>query len=278
MVGGEAEKTYHAIQPPWRRGAASSRRPRQYNWWMLLLVSVRDATEAHAALQGGADIIDAKEPANGPLAPVSAATLQSICASVPPGVPISVALGDALPAELDELVASVAFVGSRSAVYFKAAVASDLPDEAAGGIAAACRRLERRADRPEFVVARYVDQPGDADHLSRWVEVCADAGARGLLLDTSRKHGDGLFGSIEPKALAELGSRAAKRGIWLAIAGGVTTAHLEQIGVVQPDVLGVRGAVCEGGRKGVLSGARVAALRQAMDGITPRNRLRALPV
>ena len=32
-----------------------------------LLVSVRNATEAAAAVLGGADILDVKEPANGPL-------------------------------------------------------------------------------------------------------------------------------------------------------------------------------------------------------------------
>ncbi len=36
---------------------------------MKLLVSVADAVEAHAALLGGADIIDAKDPTRGALGP-----------------------------------------------------------------------------------------------------------------------------------------------------------------------------------------------------------------
>lgn len=36
---------------------------------MRLLISVTDAAEAHAALQGGADIIDVKNPAEGRWAP-----------------------------------------------------------------------------------------------------------------------------------------------------------------------------------------------------------------
>ena len=59
---------------------------------MKLLISVRDAGEALDALAGGADIIDAKEPALGPLAPVSAAALQSISAALPPATPLSVGL------------------------------------------------------------------------------------------------------------------------------------------------------------------------------------------
>ena len=38
---------------------------------MRLLVSVRSAEEAAAAVMGGADIVDAKEPALGSLGPVS---------------------------------------------------------------------------------------------------------------------------------------------------------------------------------------------------------------
>ncbi len=245
---------------------------------MRLLVSVRDAAEAHAALAGGANIIDAKEPANGPLAPVSPETLQSICASVPPGVALSAALGDASPAALVALVSSVAPLQRRAALYFKAAVLSERPDEAASGIAAACRHLERRADRAHFMVARYVDRPADARYLSRWLEVCAGSGARGLLLDTSHKQGSNLFSSIEADALAALRSQAASLGIWLAIAGGITDTSMAQIGMVQPDVLGVRGAVCEGGRTGTLSAERVADLRHALAAVTREGRPPALPV
>jgi (5-formylfuran-3-yl)methyl phosphate synthase len=61
---------------------------------MRLLVSVRSASEVGAALAGGADIIDAKEPRHGSLGAVSRRTLASITAVVPPECPLSIALGD----------------------------------------------------------------------------------------------------------------------------------------------------------------------------------------
>ncbi len=61
---------------------------------MRLLVSVRTEHEVAAALAGGADIIDAKEPARGSLGPVSPEVLQAIAARVPESMPLSVALGD----------------------------------------------------------------------------------------------------------------------------------------------------------------------------------------
>jgi (5-formylfuran-3-yl)methyl phosphate synthase len=61
---------------------------------MQLLVSVRSAGEVAPALTGGADIIDAKEPANGSLGSVSAATLAEVASRVPRNQELSVALGD----------------------------------------------------------------------------------------------------------------------------------------------------------------------------------------
>ena len=45
---------------------------------MRLLVSVMDASEALAALEGGADLIDAKDPLAGALGPVTRAVLTDI--------------------------------------------------------------------------------------------------------------------------------------------------------------------------------------------------------
>ena len=49
---------------------------------MQLLVSVRSAEEAAAALAGGADLIDAKDPAAGPLGPVSLERFREIVVEV----------------------------------------------------------------------------------------------------------------------------------------------------------------------------------------------------
>lgn len=50
---------------------------------MRLLVSVRDAGEARAALAGGAEIVDAKDPARGSIGAVSPEALQGIRLAVP---------------------------------------------------------------------------------------------------------------------------------------------------------------------------------------------------
>src|SRR6187397_469811 len=62
---------------------------------MRLLVSVRNGHEAEAALAGGADIIDAKNPASGPLGAVSIPILLDICSVTPTTHLVTAALGDA---------------------------------------------------------------------------------------------------------------------------------------------------------------------------------------
>ena len=62
---------------------------------MRLLVSVASATEALAALAGGADIIDAKDPLAGALGAVPIAVLTEIRAAVAGERPLTAAIGDA---------------------------------------------------------------------------------------------------------------------------------------------------------------------------------------
>lgn len=244
---------------------------------MRLLVSVRDAGEAAAALHGGADIVDAKEPSLGPLAPVAADVLQAICRAVPRSMPLSVALGDAPGGEIAACVAAVAPLQLRAALYFKVAVVNSTPTGAATGIATACRLLAARPDRPSLVIARYVDAPSDLHDLPAWMDVCAASGARGLLLDTSVKTGPRLLPSTGAAPLAALRRHAARRGIWLAVAGGVGPDAVPLLAAVRPDVVGVRGAACVGGRTGTLSAERVALMRRALADVTLA-RPRAMPV
>src|SRR2546423_15048726 len=61
---------------------------------MRLLVSVRGSVEARAALAGGADVIDAKDPARGALGPVQRDRLAAIRRAGGAARPVSAPLGD----------------------------------------------------------------------------------------------------------------------------------------------------------------------------------------
>jgi uncharacterized protein (UPF0264 family) len=83
---------------------------------MRLLVSVRNVHEAAAALAGGADIVDAKEPSMGALGAVALPIFRDMCAMVGARAPISAALGDvASAAEVEALARAYAFAGASFA-------------------------------------------------------------------------------------------------------------------------------------------------------------------
>ena len=67
-----------------------------------LLVSVRSANEVAAALDGGGDLIDVKEPAKGPRAPAEAEVVAAVIDAVDGKVPVSAALGEWSPKAITE--------------------------------------------------------------------------------------------------------------------------------------------------------------------------------
>ena len=73
-----------------------------------LLISVRSADEARIALAGGADVIDVKEPSRGALGAATPFVWDEVREVVAGCRPVSVALGELLDDEIDELAAATA--------------------------------------------------------------------------------------------------------------------------------------------------------------------------
>ena len=226
---------------------------------MRLLVSVRNAVEAQAALAGGADIVDAKEPLNGALGQVEPATLSSIAAAVADAAPLSVALGDAGKDDIAEGLMAAAGAG---VAFVKVGFASgrrvtiDLP-------------AHSFLTGPALIVVAYADYVGaDAPPPDDVIEIGRRMNARGVLLDTHDKSGPGLTSMVPAAALRAFVTRARSCGLIAALAGKLTDDDIELVCEAGADIAGFRGAACEGGRTGVVSAARVRALRARLDYVT----------
>ncbi|MFL5521017.1 MAG: (5-formylfuran-3-yl)methyl phosphate synthase [Gemmatimonadales bacterium] len=232
---------------------------------MQLLVSVRDAGEAREAMAAGADILDAKEPALGTLAPVSPAALASIAAVLAPGAQLSVALGE--PADVDALAVSLAArtdaLGGRP-TFLKFVP----PTLAAGTVAAMVATVRRAAPGARVIVASYADRQ-TVEAFTALAHVAADAGADGVLLDTADK-GASLLERWSSRDIEGFVATAHSRGILVALAGSLALEDLPRLAALGADVAGVRGAACEGGRAGRLSAARVTRLVQTARAPLPR--------
>ena len=242
---------------------------------MHLLVSVSDPDEASAALSGGADIIDAKNPLAGPLGAVDLEVLRAIHVAVGAERPLTAALGDATDADRVEadaraftragaMLVKIGFAGLESADG-----ASELLGRALRGAAAGARDRSREAwVRPPGVVAvayadadRAASVPADAI-----LDAAIHAGVQGVLLDTFDKRGQGLRDLVTLDTLIEWVGRARRVGLLVALAGRLEAADLEWVREAGADVAGVRGAACDGGRAGRITSDRVRALRWLCDG------------
>lgn len=228
---------------------------------MKLLVSVRDVIEAAAAIEGGADIVDAKDPVSGALGAVTLDVFRDIHAVVAGVRLVTAALGDAVDeAAIERTAETYARAGASlvkvgfSAVACRTRVAALLAAARAGA-----------ASHAGVIATAYAD----ADRVASlnpfaMIDAAAAAGAAGVLLDTADKQGPGLPGLMSPGLLSAWVCAAREARLLIALAGKLTVDDVAIVMDSGADIVGVRGAACDRGRTGRIVAARVRALRSAV--------------
>lgn len=234
---------------------------------MRLLVSVSNAEEAAAAVAGGADIIDAKDPMTGALGAVSLHVFGEIHATVAGLRPVSAALGDADDeAAIERTVRDYAVAGASFVKIGFAGVSNRARLDTV--ITAAMRGAAHHAD---VVAVAYADADRVGTLEPRLIlDAAAYAGAAGVLLDTADKHGPGLRALMTPAALGAWVTAAHDVGLRVALAGQLTLDDLDFVKDAGADIAGVRGAACEGGRSGRIASEKVRLLARSMRSVTVR--------
>jgi (5-formylfuran-3-yl)methyl phosphate synthase len=236
---------------------------------MRLLVSVRDATEAEAALAGGADIIDAKNPGAGALGAVSLTACRDIVSAVRGTCPVTAALGDAN--DIERLARDAAAYVEAGASLVKAGFAGV---GARARLDALLARAAAAAGPDRVIAVAYADhQARGAPSPDAVIAAAAAAGIAGVLLDTAVKDGPGLRQLIDAAGLQAWVARARRHRLLAALAGRLEVADVGFVGAAAPDVAGFRGAACEGGRDGCVAESRVRLLRRQVDAANRSTRL-----
>ncbi len=98
-------------------------------------------------------------------------------------------------------------------------------------------------------------------------DIAARSGADAAMLDTAVKDGTRLFDHVPPDVCAEFVRLTHASGRLAALAGSVRQDDLAELTRIGTDIVGVRGAVCEGGDRnaGRIQPHLVAAFRAEMD-------------
>ena len=238
-----------------------------------LLVSARSPADARAAIAGGCDVLDVKEPTRGSLGRSEPETIAAICRvadeSTPqlestPRMTVSVALG-----EIAEWQHGGAISGlPPSVTYAKLGLSGCRPDR---DWVRRWRNVRDRVDdvagrRLDWIAVIYADQAADAPAADAVIDAAASSGCRGVLVDTFQKNQRRLLDHVSTAVLCRWHASSKASGMLFAVAGSLRAADVPSlIAEVGPDVIAVRGAVCRDGvREGDVCSDAVRRLREAL--------------
>jgi len=219
-----------------------------------VLASVRTPDEAESALAAGADLIDLKEPRRGALGALPADVIRMAIARIGGRRPLSATVGD-LPMEPQRLARVVRDVGALGVDFVKVGMHENpvpVGCLAALGAAAACGI--------RIVAVLFADTGPDFTLIER----ARDHGLAGVMLDTADKRSGTLRDFLDDARLSEFVARARAIGLVSGLAGSLRASDIADLVAAGPDYLGFRGALCSGGRTGMLDPDRTQAICAAV--------------
>ena len=240
----------------------------------LLLVSVRSPEEANAAIRGGADILDVKEPRRGSLGMADIEVIAAIARQLADSnhdqthratpIPLSVALGEvhdwrdarSIP-PLPEAVTFAKLGLSHLAPH------NNWSDE---WLRVRHSFEERRTAQLNWVAVAYADaDAATSPPIDDVLTAAIDTNCSGLLIDTFTKTGLTLTDCCDLTSLAQLAERCHSAGLFLVLAGRLTRESLPTLSRIPADVFAIRSAACEAAtREGRVTEPAVADFRMAM--------------
>ncbi len=221
-----------------------------------LLVSVRSAAEARAALGGGADLIDVKEPSRGSLGAAAPCVWNEVRAVVNNRAPLSAALGELI--DFDHALAPGHLAGFHFAKLGMAGCTGIVNWPARWA-----RALRSLPAGVAPVAVAYADwNAALAPPPEQILRAAVELGCAALLVDTFDKSAGGLFDVMDRRVIEHLVKSARRRGLLVALAGSLTSVSIRVALDFEPDIVAVRGAVCDGNRTGVV---RESAVREIAE-------------
>jgi (5-formylfuran-3-yl)methyl phosphate synthase len=224
---------------------------------LKLLVSVRDAAEAEAALEGGADWIDLKEPARGALGAVNASIALEVVACVAGRAPVSAAVGELTDWQGAHARELLEVVGVS---YLKLGLAGCRGKAWRGDWEAAREEIEAVGKQLAAVI--YVDHiSATAPDGLEILTATQTSSSRWVLLDTFDKSSGTLTSDLKNGELITLLNEIRRSNKSAVAAGRLDLGSIAQLPVEVIDMVAVRGAACGGDRQGPVRRECVAELR-----------------
>ncbi len=212
---------------------------------MILMVSVQNLPEAEQALKGGADIVDVKNLQEALVGSAEPGLVKQVRETVPSAHHASVTLG-VVPNQAGTVAMAVYTAGLLDATSVKVGFMQSEYSDAVEVLQASKRALE--GFETKLIGSLFAD-----NHLyeglepRRMVELAKDTECDGWLIDTLTKDGRNLFDFISEPELRDMVFEGKELGMSTALSGHLRLQDLDELARINPDIVGVRGAVCSKG-------------------------------
>lgn len=231
---------------------------------MMLMVSVQNFEEALQAHQGGADIVDIKNLQEALVGSAHPSLVKEARAAIPGEKHVSVTLG-VVPNQEGTVAMAVYAAGVLNATSVKVGFLTTEYGAAVSILRASRKALE--GTQTKLIGSLFADS-----HLYKgleancMVDLAKEGRCDGWLIDTLTKDGRNLFDFVPEARLREMVFRGKELGLSTALSGHLKMSNLDELARLNPDIVGVRGAVCtKGDRAGAVSAEAVAELKRQID-------------
>ena len=215
---------------------------------MILMVSVQNLDEASHALRGGADIVDVKNLQEALVGSAEPLLVKQVRDIVPGPHHASVTLG-VVPNQAGTVAMAVYAAGLLDATSVKVGFMKSEYEEAVEVLVASRRALE--GFETKLIGSLFADNHlYDGLEPRCMVELAKDGECDGFLIDTLTKDGRNLFDFLSEEELRDIVYEGKLLGMSTALSGHLRIEDLDELARINPDIVGVRGAVCAKGDRG----------------------------
>jgi (5-formylfuran-3-yl)methyl phosphate synthase len=230
---------------------------------LKLLVSPINKEEALQAIAGGADIIDVKNPKEGPLGANYPWVIKEIKELTPKGIQVSCTLGEAPHAPASVSLAALG-AASLGVDFVKVGLYGVNTTESACNLLSNVIRAAKECNpKIKVVAAGYADafRANSVDCLLV-PGIVFKAKADVAMIDTAVKDGKNTFEFLSKEHLKKFVDLAHGYGLQAALAGSLRKTDLAVVYDLGADIAGLRGAACtkEDRLNGVISKQKVQEL------------------
>ena len=210
---------------------------------MLLMVSVQNVAEALEAEQGGADVVDVKNLQEALVGSGHPNIVRDVRALIPVEKHVSVTLG-VVPNQPGTVAMAAYAAASLNATSVK--VGFQQADYATAVEVLKQSREAMEGFNTKLIGSLFADNllyEGGLDPRLM-IQLAKDGECDGFLIDTLTKDGRNLFDFIPEAELREMVLHGKELGLSTSLSGHLKLQDLDELARINPDIVGVRGAVC----------------------------------